>query len=129
MCVCVFKTSSLKRRIKLTCVLTSRQTKHTQVQFSWSILEITMTFFNLVTKCFWLNVFSDCCKNFNCNTTVIRHNSNIYHLKLSETSLQKHDVVLLLNTSYNFSCLPSMLYNSRGKSFVYEQQGKVAPYW
>ncbi|XP_023208170.1 adhesion G-protein coupled receptor G2-like [Xiphophorus maculatus] len=58
--------------------------------------------------------YSDCCKNFNCNTTVIRHNSNIYHLKLSETSLQKHDVVLLLNTSYNFSCLPSMLYNSRG---------------
>ncbi|XP_008397940.1 adhesion G-protein coupled receptor G2-like [Poecilia reticulata] len=71
---------------------------------------------NTTKLCFNIqaNKTADCCNNFNCNTTVIRHNSTHYHLNLSETSLQKHDVVLLLNTSYNFSCLPSLLYNSTG---------------
>ncbi|XP_054894484.1 adhesion G-protein coupled receptor G2-like [Poeciliopsis prolifica] len=58
---------------------------------------------------------ADCCRNnFNCSTTTIWNTSTLYNLHLSEMSLQNHDVVLLLNPSYNFSCLPSMFYISTG---------------
>ncbi|MEQ2308352.1 hypothetical protein AMECASPLE_027422, partial [Ameca splendens] len=57
---------------------------------------------------------SDCCNNFICP---IRQDSSLTSiLTLNKMSLEKHDIVVLLNTSFDSSCMPSMLYNS--SSFI-----------
>ncbi|XP_043999471.1 adhesion G-protein coupled receptor G2-like [Gambusia affinis] len=64
--------------------------------------------------------FSGCCRNFTCNITATPNNNNNNEFQLNlpensgpENSLQNHDVVLLRNTSCNFSCF-STLNNSTG---------------
>ncbi|KAM4540319.1 uncharacterized protein V3H82_022335 [Fundulus diaphanus] len=52
-----------------------------------------------------------CCNNFNCDTTVKQTTSTTYNLILNGASLT-HDIVVLMNSSFNFSCMPSTLYNS-----------------
>ncbi|MED6266000.1 hypothetical protein CHARACLAT_031122, partial [Characodon lateralis] len=53
---------------------------------------------------------SGCCNNFICP---IRQDSSLTSiLTMNNMSLEKHDIVVLLNTSFNSSCMPSILYSS-----------------
>ncbi|MEQ2257121.1 hypothetical protein ILYODFUR_031275, partial [Ilyodon furcidens] len=64
---------------------------------------------------------SGCCNNFICP---IRQDSI---LTLNKTSLEKHDIVVLLNTSFDSSCMPSILYSSSSRPPVMNNSGERLP--
>ncbi|MED6252434.1 hypothetical protein ATANTOWER_011720 [Ataeniobius toweri] len=68
---------------------------------------------------------SGCCNNFICP---IRQDSSLTSiLTLNEMSLEKHDIVVLLNTSFNSSCMPSILYSSSSRPPVMDNSGERLP--
>ncbi|XP_027856870.1 uncharacterized protein LOC114134447 [Xiphophorus couchianus] len=56
-----------------------------------------------------------CClsKDFDCSPKISLV-GDCYRLTLSEAALRNQDVVVLQNPTYNFSCMPSTFYNSKG---------------
>lgn len=110
---------SLKKKMELGFVSTSRRTSLMRVQLS-NISSIN-TFLDRDSFPSWLlhnqGSFSlDCCdgEDFICSTKIVQLSGSTYSLTVNESILDKHDIVVLLNPMSNFSCMQSLVHNATG---------------